>query len=137
MLAAFDEIINHINQRRTFAFQIRRKQGQNHIILNVSVKFRKTQSIALLVQRNITHQMTTGAHACGSAAGKDLLDVGLTANHLVTFKKLYRQKRNLCNRFYLLNIHLQIIAKSSVYCIVLVLMSEHFKRQFVKSFATV
>jgi hypothetical protein len=67
-------------------------------------------------------------HTSGAAAGEGFLYSIGTRNDFVAFEKLNRQEWNLDKGFYSADIGMQEIAEFTVYLIVLVLETKHFKR---------
>ena len=67
-------------------------------------------------------------HAGRTTAGEGFLDWVGIRNDFVAFEKLNRQEWNLDKGFYSADIGMQEIAEFTVYLIVLVLETKHFKR---------
>ena len=127
-----DQVFDHVNQGRTFALQIGGKQSQNHVILDIAVELGKSFSITFFIQGNVGDEMLAGCHSGRAATGEGFFGYIGIRNHLVAFEKLYRQKGDLLQRFYFLDIGLQKIAKFSIDQIVFILEAKSFQGNFFK-----
>lgn len=127
IVAAFDEIVDHIDERRAFAVEIARQKRQYDVIFDVAVKLGKCLAETAFVKRNIRDQVPARDRARRAGTREYFFRGCASREHVAALEELYRKERNLNQRFDMLSVGTQKITKFPVHLIVFVLVPKNFQ----------